>query len=100
MRTTMMIAAAAIFVINSGSVSVAQVLTGKWSGQSPTTLEFLDGNKVKYCYKAKCTTQVYTGDRDKMIKFNWGQSKFTFTKTDGGYDGTFLRVMTAKVKIQ
>ncbi len=100
MCSRVLMTALAIVVLNSGNLVAAQKLTGKWSGKSPTTLEFLDGSKVKYCYKSKCTEQSYTGDKDSKIKFNWGRSKFTFTKTDSGYDGTFLRVITAKVKIQ
>ena len=105
MRIGIMITAFAMLLLSVGNASAAQVLTsqvltGKWSGKSATTLEFLDNSKIKYCYKTKCTTQAYTGNKEKKIKFSWGRSKFTFTKTDSGYDGTFLRVSTAKVKIQ
>ena len=58
MRTGILITAFAMLVLSVGNAFAAQVLTGKWSGKSPTTLEFLDGNKVKYCYKEKCTTQA------------------------------------------
>lgn len=100
MNKTILMTALVILVSSAGTLNAAQVLTGKWGGRSPTTLEFLDGSKVKYCYKTKCTTQAYTGDKAKKVKFNWGRSKFTFVKTDNGYDGTFLRILTAKVKIQ
>ncbi len=100
MHTKVLLIIAAILAMNTSGVAAAQVLAGKWSGKSPTTLEFLDGKKVKYCYKTKCTTQKYSGERDSKIKFSWGRSQFTFTKTDNGYDGTFLRVMSAKVKVQ
>jgi len=100
MRNTLLITTLLIAGMSSATLASAKVLTGKWNGKSPTTLEFLGGSKVKYCYKAKCTTRTYTGDQDKTIKFNWGRSQFTFTKTDSGYDGNFLRVMSSKVKLQ
>ena len=100
MRTGIWITAFAIMVLNAADLFAAQVLSGKWSGKSPTTLEFLDGNKVKYCYKKKCTVQPFTGDRATEVKFKWGRSKFVFTKTETGYDGSFLRVITSKVKVQ
>ena len=87
-------------VFSASSPLMAKTLTGKWNGRSPTTLEFLDGNKVKYCYKKKCTEQGYTGDKDTKIKFTWRRAKFTFTKTDSGYDGSYLRVISSKVKVQ
>lgn len=100
MRDKILISSIAVFLLVPSQFASAKVLKGKWSGKSATTLEFLDNNKVKYCYKTKCTTQTYTGDKDSKIKFNWGRSQFTFTKTVDGYDGTFLRVLSAKVKIQ
>jgi len=100
MRNILLITAFAIAAMNSGIPATAQVLTGKWSGKSSTSLEFLEGSKVKYCYKQRCTTQDYTGNKDREIKFSWGRSRFTFTKTDNGYEGTFLRVLSARVQIQ
>ena len=100
MYTRILVTAVIVLAMNSASLSAAQVLTGKWSGKSPTSLEFLEGKRVTYCYRKKCTTQSYTGDINKKIKFSWGRSRFTFTKTESGYDGTFLRVMTARVKIK
>jgi len=100
MRTGIWIATFVIFALNPADLIAAQVLSGKWSGKSPTTLEFLDGQKVKYCYKKKCTLQPYTGSKETEVKFNWGRSKFTFTKTQEGYDGSFLRVISSKVKVQ
>jgi len=92
-------------VVMAGSLAVssaatAKTFTGKWKGRSPTSLEFLDGNKLRYCYKKKCTEQVYSGDRETKIKFTWRRAKFTFTKTDDGYDGSYVRVITSKVKVK
>ncbi|HFC04103.1 MAG TPA: hypothetical protein ENJ55_00240 [Rhizobiales bacterium] len=100
MRTGILIATMAMLTLNAGNLAAGQVLTGKWSGRSATSLEFLDGHKVKYCYKTKCTEQTYTGDKAKVIKFNWGKSQFTFTKTEQGYDGDYLRVVSSKVTLK
>ena len=87
-------------VFSASSPLMAQTLAGKWNGRSATTLEFLDGKKVKYCYKKKCTEQAYTGTKDTTIKFTWRRAKITFTKTDTGYDGSYLRVISSKVKLK
>ena len=100
MRSGILISALTVLVFSASSPVVAKTLTGKWNGRSATTLEFLDGKRVKYCYKKKCTEQAYTGNRDTKIKFTWRRAKFTFTKTDNGYDGSYLRVISSKVKVQ
>ncbi len=82
------------------SQSWAQTLNGKWGGKSPSTLEFLDGKQVKYCFLGKCTVQPYTGDNNQKIEFNWGPSEFTFTKTATGYDGTYRLVQTSTIKME
>lgn len=75
-------------------------LTGKWQGRTPTSLEFLDGGKVKYCYRSKCTVQSYKGDPNSEIKFRWKRGRFVFTKTAGGYDGKYSLYITSSVKLK
>lgn len=63
---------------------------GQWDGnrQATSTLEFLDGMQLNYCFRSECTQTKYTGDQKGVVRFNWGQAKFTFQWTGNGYQGT------------
>ena len=82
------------------SPGFAKTLKGKWGGKSASTLEFLAGKKVKYCFLDKCTVQPYTGDKEQKIEFNWGAAEFTFTKTATGYRGTYRLVQTSTIEMK
>ena len=98
-RTACTIATLAIIALPTGE-SHAEILKGKWGGKSPSILEFLDGQKVRYCFQGKCTVQPYTGNKSQKIEFNWGAAEFTFTKTTDGYDGTYRLVQTSTIKMK
>ena len=67
----------------------AETYRGKWGGQSPSTLEFVGGNEVLYCFKDQCTTAAYTGDRKGTLRFRWGSASFVFKWNGSGYDGWY-----------
>ncbi len=78
-----------LVVACSAGIAEAKKWSGKWGGTSYTTLEFLDGNRVKYCFKRECVIKPYSGSPKKTIKFKWGNSSFAFEWNGQGYNGTF-----------
>ncbi|MEO1700619.1 MAG: hypothetical protein AAFR71_01095 [Pseudomonadota bacterium] len=73
----------------SGLSLPTKTFSGKWGGQAPSTLKILSESEVRYCFRGNCTNEPYTGNINRTIRFTWGESRFTFTRTSTGYDGTF-----------
>ncbi len=83
-----MIAVAGSILLAIATPGEAKVWSGLWGGSSPSTLEFLAGGKVKYCFKSSCVVRPYSGDPAKTIRFQWGSASLTFQRTRTGYSGT------------
>ena len=90
MRNVLLTASLAMGIAVAGAWAEARELKGKWSSGNASTLEILDGKRVKYCFLDQCTTQKYKGDPNGTISFSWGpQHKYEFTRTKAGYRGVY-----------
>lgn len=78
-------------VVLTFSVETAHSKTWKgiWDGQAAftSTLDFLGGNRLTYCFQSQCHTAVYFGSEKGTVKFNWGTARFSFKWNGSGYDG-------------
>jgi hypothetical protein len=101
MKRTLLLGATAFVAAMAANAASAQMMMGKWSSGNASSLEVLDGKKVKYCFLETCTTQPYKGKANGTITFSWGpDNKYAFTKTAGGYHGVYNgdKNMTIQVK--
>lgn len=80
--------ASLILASNAGTAD-AKNWSGRWDGQSYSTLEFLDGKRVKYCFKKDCVIKSYSGNASETIRFKWGNSRFSFEWNGQGYNGLY-----------
>lgn len=62
---------------------IGKTFKGNWDSSSgnPSTYKLLKGSQVRYCFRGDCTTEKYTGDPDKTVRFVWGDANFTFKRT-------------------
>ncbi|MEO0637514.1 MAG: hypothetical protein AAFY73_12785 [Pseudomonadota bacterium] len=96
MKKTIGVGALALLVLagctttSSEPVSLpTKTFKGTWEGGELSTFRILSASQVRYCYAVECTTEPYTGDPNSRFRFSWGTSRFVFTRTDDGYDGSF-----------
>lgn len=75
---------AGIIMLASVSMASAEICTGKWGGQSKTSVTFKKGDKVRYCFKAQCYNEEFVGDKKKKIMFSLGNSGATVTLVASG----------------
>jgi len=82
--------AAALSVLVGVSAAHAKTYKGLWNNnpQWSSTVDFLDGNRVTYCFQSDCYTTKYSGSEKGTVRFNWGQAKFTMKWNGNGYNMT------------
>ncbi len=68
----------------------AKTWKGRWGGIANSTLVFMDGKRVKYCYKAQCVIRPYAGGQKSTVRFTWGPARLSFQWNGSGYNGTHV----------
>ncbi len=88
-RILVVAALSLLFVASAGGVAEAKTWKGIWDGNRKwsSTLVFLEGRQLIYCFQSECTKTGYRGDAKGTVRFNWGRAKFTFKWTGTGYRG-------------
>lgn len=88
-------AIAVVFAVAVGAAvstpAMAEKCSGRWGGEVPTTVTFLDGGKLRYCFRSQCWTNPWTGDKAAKVTFfvGGGNAKATMKAADGGYRATW-----------
>lgn len=87
------IAVLGLTMVAATQLAAAEVWKGKWvmagGGGGDSTLEFLAGSQVKYCFNSSCSVQAYSGSENGTVKFSWGEGRYSFKWNGHGYNGTY-----------
>lgn len=89
MKNIVAILAASVFMMLAQATDAeAKTYKGYWDGnpQWSSTLDFLGGKRLTYCFQGQCHTTTYSGSEQGTVRFNWGQARFTFTWNGSGYN--------------
>ncbi len=89
-RTALVFCLAGMGLVAFSDLAVATSWKGKWGGVISSTLQFLDGKRVKYCYGViDCIVTGYSGDEKGTVSFSSGHARFQFKWNGSGYNGTY-----------
>jgi hypothetical protein len=83
---------AALLLLTLMGITTAEAKTykGIWdnNNQWSSTLDFLDGKRVTYCFQNQCHTTGYSGSEKGTVRFNWGAARFTLKWNGNAYEAT------------
>jgi hypothetical protein len=78
-----------VILLASTGMALAEKCTGKWGGQTATSVMFSGGKKVRYCYKTQCWNAQFAGSTASRLKFTVGSATVSLRRAGSGYKATW-----------